>query len=1370
MESIVFFLIVFILEIALSPTKKKRYQNIAAVATAAVTCILATVATLVITIFQFSVSYFDWIVLAVHACALLICKNHVKKKDAQDRHFIAPEYVTGRWSKWVLRFYKTLQHAPSLYLKDSMEFIGIGSLVAAGALYVFFVVQTFVTTSAVTVVPEAAGCLVSLLLEIGIFLSGPTEMNKEISRYVRFKRCRNARELAAARYAEVDDYDYLFHDNYAGEHSHIIKGTIQHYRPTPPRSGITHFDFQQKKTHTYIPTDTNVDLEAFIRSNGLDVNDLYCAAFNLIDQNQNVLLKTPSYVDFEPYLAAIIKEKVAKTEKIVFIVNTVDNQQPTLDMLHRAYTDYFGFDAVPLFKTLDRWYCDHVESQKKADTSSDQMRHVMSEEDLEKATTRTVPDKEPDVVIASPDDIFDPLYIPMVRKIASRLGMIVYYDFSDCVQEQPLFAKIVHSVLDAEDQVSTLYMTDGFCDLEQTMDNFFSTRTIYQISVPRPVPETSYDMVWKDENSRETQKREITDPSRNFGTHLTMLYYALGFVNNDVMMITDEHDAYADNILNFHDEKILSRIDHHVGWSNVIGGESVLCTVSDTYNNIPHTYLSLRGIGRKSEYINIISRPYLLRKYLAYNLKHFSVEPDALTNFSTGIIKTPRAIATEVVAQAHILGCKTQKIYQYAQKLKLDLSGTAEELLLELCRIAYDDTLEVAVTTDEENRLYIDKDAYVTIMKKCDFINKIRFMINGEIITRPLRDYRYLIPYQKIVLNGAKYTVLSVNGDQVELTNSNNRDPVFASRTVYTCEANVKKTESYGKLYQHGNDSQLDFTHMTCDATVNALGRISFTDSYSLLGETVNYTFKELGRIAPRNYKNVSVFKVRIGSVLITKDNQKELAKMLALLFKEMMPTFFPRHFEKIIIGCSGWGIDPALSGEQVSPMHIVSMMDVNDPEPVKENEICLYVMEDSSIETGIVNVFWQDEEFRYMLKILEDYLYHLEYVDRDERYVMFGDSYNDTLHTLRKLLLLVINEQSDGDASHTCINSIRSTRNKFNRLDLMKNFSLKCDFCGKTIPYAQQMRNTYHFYHYSGMVSCPSCYQTAVCTENKSYGEIGAYEGYIRRWLQKKYRVTINRPFYNYLEDAELIAKQTVYANRFLSTDDVEAFYIDGISCDTDRFEYPQRTFANGERYAPNSEHIETVVMDNAGGPHEQYDVERAAYWMLDRSNRFILIRDGLPQSRYLGVLTHEMTHQWQFEYLSRALLEQNVPVPLSDEFGRPAPIQGFRSEGHAMWVEVKFLEMHNRRLAAKVKQSLQQRNDEYGFGYRWMCDLMKVGNEDPYSPSHKFDKQFMKQLRKFQLQKNSFGVMQLYFGNIPPDPAPEEASEETEEPMPEA
>lgn len=1332
-------------ELALSPEKKKRYQNAEAMLTSGVFSLISFVVITVVSLADPSqLDITGWIMLAVQAVVIIGCKLLVKARNKKNTLPVKTQYTQGIVGSLVQKFYQKNTVGPDLAAKFYSSYVGVAAFCAAVLLYVFFTVQYYYigTLNGGLTPALSAPAFISFLVEAGIFMSGNSLFKEMLERYNSRKSCLSARELARVRYENDDDYERIFIDNYVSENSLIIAATKQSYVDKEPESGISFYDFETKKNYIYEPSKVNTALMDFIKSNGYEVNPLYCAAYNLIEENKNVLIKSPSYVEFEPYFAAIIKQKIAKTEKIVFIVNNAEDQPVALKSIKRAFEEHFGFEAVPLFSTISQWRHMIEESELQLERlKNDHFRHIGIDPEKEPEDELLV--KMPDVIIASPDEVCNPEYTKIIRSLIERLGLIVYYNFNDCIQEEPLYAKIVHSILDSSDSVSALYMTDGFFDFEQSLDNFFSKRTIYQISVPRKAPASSYDMVWKGEETHKMQSREITDASRDFGMHIAILYYALGFVKNDAMIVADEKDTYSEAMLNYGDNQILRRIDHNVGWSNIMGGNNVMCVVSDTYNNIAHTYLSIRGIGTRSEYVNIISRPYLLRSYLAKHLKYFSNEPRSVSTFSSGIIRSERAAAIQVVIKAFVIGYEAHQLKELAAQFMLDEELTAEDILGEIAHIAAEREIEAEVVCDrtKKERYFFDRPTYEEILRESELLSKIYFHVNDEILERPKRDYPYLIPLQKIVINGVKYTVLKVDGDHVYLTNSNNRDPLSTTRIIRNNRAVIKSSGSYGKRYQYGNNSYIDFTHFVSDLDVSPLGRLSFKDHYSLLSGQENFVYEKFENIPQKHYKNSSVFKIRIGCDKINSSNKDELAHMMALLFNEMMPTFFPKHSEKIMISCSGWGICEDLEDKDVNTRHIVTPLDIDDPEPAKDNEIFIYIAEDSAVETGTINVFWQDEEFRYMLKILEDYLYFVEYIDLDERNVMFGRDNDEIIHLLRKVLLLVINDQPESDTGNEkkCINSIRRSRDKFYMLDLARNYNMHCDFCGKPIIALPGNTKSYHYYSYSGRVSCPSCYAKSVCSEKYSVGDIKVIENSVLRWMDKKYHATIDGSFYNYLEDALFVNRSD--RREVIITDDLDiGLRALGYACTG--FEYGRDLHC-----LTNEEAIGCNVM-KVPEP-DVYDIERTGFHIDRNDIRHILISDGYSKDLYIACQSHELTHQWQFENLDDYKMHCNVPSGGFDEFGQAIDLSEFRYEGHAVWTELKYLKKSGcYGLAAKRKRQFLQKNDAYGFGYHWLRNLMIPGATDPYAPEGFYGFGFRMRLLFQQLRGNAFGVMELYYG----------------------
>lgn len=1352
MKPIILLIILYIAEILLSPKRNERYRNTDALLAAAVVTLLETVCDILIAVLSAGGIGTQWfyLVVIIQAVAILGVKLYSKKKDSYTKYGIPPKYNEGWRAGLIHQFYDAERNTPVIYIKGATVGIGFVSYVCAVILAGVFVFQSYLYTAGNTLeLPFAAGGLVSLLVEFGIFCSGGSLWSKLYNQYKRKIGCRNRRSLASAKYAGSDNYEFPFRRNHVMEGDHITRSTKFHWKDKGEKTPITYYDFSEKSTNIYDTPEHNPKLEGFIKENALEPNELYVAAYNLIDRNENVLIKTPSYVDFEPYLTALIKMKVAKTQKIVLVVSNEEKKLTTIQKLKSAFAEYFGFENIPVISTIDEYDCirrDQKKAREEAITGSDHLAHLvaMADEAREKAEVSFAPPvKEADVIIAAPEDICDTQYVGAIRSVLRNIGLIVYYDFSDCVQEEALFSRIVHSVLDCDDNVSTLYMSDAFFDLDQVLDNFFSKRNLYKIVVPRKPSQTSYVTGWKAENMSEMQTRTVPDASRNIGNHVPILYDSY-HLENDFMVVEDEFDAYSENYSNLTHESIAKRLDCHVGWTDVIGGRNVFCTVSDTYNNVAHTYLAMRGIGSESEYINIVSRPYMLRKYLMYNLRYFAEHPGVLSSYSPGSIKTPKALAYEALVKTHIAGCTIEQLSKYIADTKLKAENTPEAMINALASLAYgEDMAGVNVTSDIHDRYYVDEETYRRIIDRSGFVEKIEFVNNNKIIKRNKREYCYIIPQQKIVLDGIKYTVESIEGNRVQLTDSNVREPMFMTRSVRSCEVTVKECEAYGNLYQQRGESSLTFRRLIGDAKLDVFGNIVFKDSYHPLSDVNGFDYQELPERRTKEYKDINIFNVRLTSCMINSENRGELARMLALILNEMLPTFFPRHFRRILVGCNDWEATENIPKEDISAFNIVSRMSISDEE-VKQNEISLYIMEDSALETGLVNVFWQDEEFRYMLKILEDYLYFQEKVHREEREDMFGDANRDILHTLRKVLLHAINEKNDTVSKDKIyFNSIRRSRTKFNFYDIINVCDITCDFCGKKISIVPGVTNQYQFYSYSGMISCMPCFNKAVCSQKHDQDDIDLFAEKINAWFAEKYNDSVTNKFYNHLEDVEILENRFEYPNGLIITDDYNPDCIAGLSYTANPYDKRFGTIAN-----PEGIHIGPSEWQSEGVLPEFEDYRRASYMVFDRNLSYILIRDGLEYKIYMGVLCHEMTHQWQHTNLDDALLRLGAPSGGVDEFGKRIDLSNFRVEGHATWEEIRYMKAHGAFAeGARVAAARKNSNDVYGVGYRWMCRMMRLGGDDPLIPVIRSFGFIMKRTW-YQITNNSFGIMRLYFG----------------------
>ena len=298
MSPFIAIIILLIAEFILSPQKKVRYQNEDVFIISGVFCVINTIVLIVTTIAApLMITDVSWVMTALQAVVILGCKLLVNARNKKCKKIIPDEYTHGARGWLTNAFYQRSDFGPDYVVKFFATFLGFGAYILVALIYFFFLVQNYyvATLTGGLLPPQTGIAIISFFFEFAILLSGESLFKELLSRYNARKNCRTARELAAIRYENDDDYWRIFMENHVCENEHIIYATKQNYTDETPKSGISFYDFKTKRNQVYEPTQINIALEEFIKSNGLEVNQLYCAAFNLIQENKNVLIKTPSF-------------------------------------------------------------------------------------------------------------------------------------------------------------------------------------------------------------------------------------------------------------------------------------------------------------------------------------------------------------------------------------------------------------------------------------------------------------------------------------------------------------------------------------------------------------------------------------------------------------------------------------------------------------------------------------------------------------------------------------------------------------------------------------------------------------------------------------------------------------------------------------------------------------------------------------------------------------------------------------------------------------------------------------------------------------------------------------------------------------------
>jgi len=121
-----------------------------------------------------------------------------------------------------------------------------------------------------------------------------------------------------------------------------------------------------------------------------------------------------------------------------------------------------------------------------------------------------------------------------------------------------------------------------------------------------------------------------------------------------------------------------------------------------------------------------------------------------------------------------------------------------------------------------------------------------------------------------------------------------------------------------------------------------------------------------------------------------------------------------------------------------------------------------------------------------------------------------------------------------------------------------------------------------------------------------------------------------------------------------------------------------------------------DTRAVQEAAGkdfvPTSSFDPRTLGIAIRDQEGLSILVENGQPYYMAKGVIVHELTHIWQFENLNYQRLKSEEGNTLI--------------EGHAKWVELQSIQDIPE--AEPYIERQKSRNDEYGVGYRRVCEIL--------------------------------------------------------------
>ena len=394
----------------------------------------------------------------------------------------------------------------------------------------------------------------------------------------------------------------------------------------------------------------------------------------------------------------------------------------------------------------------------------------------------------------------------------------------------------------------------------------------------------------------------------------------------------------------------------------------------DEFCNMFSVIRSYLSRGENQVFVNVLSDNYLLRDYMRYNMRIFMTNPNAVPVLVPDYAKTERNLILKLVLLMSLRQVSEDEIKEEFDIIGLksdDILNTLTELLRK-----YTSVTDQIINVEKEKK-YIDEynvvisDVYSITQKDFndnffDSLKNAYYIIEDEKTEQDYIDAKFfnhvtqtIMPGQFISYNGKYYQAKYVSPQTgVVLRRASDlydgRQYYRQARNYHFINAQDENVVSSKKIM----DMEFDVIHM--DFIVETTGYLVMSNYNDLKTARFVDTRKDPITPAERKYHNKSVLRIKLDGA------DEKICFTLCLLLTEAFKTVFPGVWHYIS------AVTRHSTDEKSNLDYVVY------PADGKTQESCIYIVEDSELDLGLLNAV--ENNFMQLMEVIADYLdWHIE-------------------------------------------------------------------------------------------------------------------------------------------------------------------------------------------------------------------------------------------------------------------------------------------------------------------------------------------------------------------------------------------------------
>ncbi len=957
---------------------------------------------------------------------------------------------------------------------------------------------------------------------------------------------------------------------------------------------------------------------------------------DLINGNHLAVFDTP-WGEFDVYYLAYIQHMLDLSKKALVICDTKQQVQ-------RMKARY-----VSLFKKMNSIY------------------PVWRIKDIE-----TMNEEDTDILICTEEEFFDNPLNEKYPSFYEKLKIVVMLDvYGILCREAAFSSRLFDSFIDKELQF-IFYIPENNTDLRNELQEKLNGGSVKLCETTYANEETDV-LLWRAESIYKPQEKLSTRLCHDFGVAYTIGIIAGACDVASVYILSSESiptKTYFDLVTREYSRVIIDdyTYDDSVNFSTIIKDNdySVACCdnmtfsiVYDTDNNLLNVFKTWISYGGTvSSMLHIVSQPYMLRDYFAFNMTSLCAEstgvqlivPGEALMFSSAalsmLIRMRRGVTcSEIMEFAREQGIRETRVEQILRTmLEAVLGRDASFGVYDIFSFGTSDipyfndngflyTIIVKLTDDVVyNRLCKMTEEYV----------RLTGAYNDVIPVHKNDVSNYYLSGQRAAFGGVRYLIDNIRDGVMQLK----REETVEMESIYTIAYNISSFEKKDGVYNRkeiSDNISTEFFEVDIERTI-----AGYYESHGMLDFAhENATvYKKLDSLVIEK-KTVPCLELSIKTPEV--DNYDKVANTLCFLLKGAMETFLPKNHKDLLIfsdvgedkikqdvkikNDTGLLEDPIPSdilegfenglGQQIDAnmLRLIPNVPKGVLKPNGDRHVYLYIAQFSVADTGALTAI-TNELNRIFLTIME----YLNWSERQKSdiplYLRMGYKRTpdvfDTTATAQCLASIVIKPK-------------KSSSKNIGNGKVTISGGKRCSFCGKPVSVTYTDVG-------DGRIMCRECSSHRTNTRE----EIEELLKVAKETLEKKYNIRIP-------ERIKVSFKGAGYFKK---------------NCDT----------------------------SGGGRVLGYYEFKRCR----------ICVERGGPKACVLSTLMHELTHAWQHE---------NLGLKRCTDINNLSAI-----EGHASYVEVECLKvLKQRNYAGFMDKNLMAspQEDPYGAGYRYWKSRL-VNEED--------------------------------------------------------